>query len=137
MFEAEEAAQRHPDQEHLNKIFEFRDPEPEQLKDISEEAAQMDPEQEQLNDGLPERKPLRVIYWKYLRTRRRIAALEVQFRDYNNIDLLIPLDVFRPHTDPAGALEELDMLRTILDGQRTNILSLAELWSSRIPKRTD
>ena len=87
VFEAEEAAQRHPDLEHLNEIFEFRDPEPEQLKDISEEAAQMDPEQEQLNDGLPERKPLRVVYWKYLRTRRRIAALEVQFRDYNNIDL--------------------------------------------------
>ena len=36
MFETEEATQRHPDLEHLNEIFEFRDPEPEQQNEMSE-----------------------------------------------------------------------------------------------------
>ena len=138
MFEAKEAAQICPDLEHPNKIFEFRDPEPEQLNEMSEfgEAAQMDPKQEQPDDVLTEREPLRIIYRKYLRTRRKIAALEGQFRDYNNVDLFLTLYVL-PHTGPSGALKELPMLRTILDGQRTSRLFFAELWSFQIPKGTD
>ena len=53
--------------------------------------------------------------------------LEGQFSDYNNLDLF---NIFRPHIGPSRALEELNMLRKILDGQRPDILSLAELWSS-------
>ena len=34
--EAEDAAQIRPDLEHLNKIFKFRDPEPGQLNEMSE-----------------------------------------------------------------------------------------------------
>ena len=45
----------------------------------------MDPGQEQLNDGLTKR--------KYIRTRRRIATLEGQFRDY--VNLFPPPDIFR------------------------------------------
>ena len=90
-------------------------------------ATQMDPEQEQLNDGLNDRNSLRIVYQKYLRTRWRIAMLEGQFSDYNNLDLF---NIFRPHICPSRALEELNMLRKILDGQRPDILSLAELWSS-------
>ena len=72
-----------------------------------------------------------------LRTRRRIVTRYRQFRDYNNLDLFLPLDIFKPHTGPSGALENLNMLRTILDGQRTSIFSLAELWSSRVSKGTN
>jgi len=63
------------------------------------EAAQMDPEQEQL-DNRYRRKPLRIFHRKYLRNRLRIAMLERQFRDFNNLDLFLPLDIFRPHTGP-------------------------------------
>ena len=45
-----------------------------------------------------------IVYRKYLRTRWRIAALEKQFRDYNNMDLLLSLDLFRSHTAPSKEL---------------------------------
>ena len=78
MFDFEEAAQIDSDPELLNKIFELRDPESEQLNEIFEVegAAQIDPEQEQLNNGFPERKPLRIGYRDYLNMRRRIAVIE-------------------------------------------------------------
>ena len=72
------------------------------------------------------------IYWKYLRTRRRIATLEGQLRDYNNLDLFLPLDIFRSHTGLSEAIEELNMIITILSGQKTSILFLAELWPSLV-----
>ena len=54
IFEFEEAAQRDPDPEELNKISEV------------EGAAQIVPEQEQLNIRFSEREPLRVAYRSFL-----------------------------------------------------------------------
>ena len=67
---------------------------------------------------LTEKEPLRIVYRKYLRTRQRITMLEGQLRDYNNPGLFLPPGIFRPHTGPSGALEELNMLRTILSADR-------------------
>ena len=78
---------------------------------------------------------LRIIYLKYLRTRREQLLL-LRIRDYNDMDLFLTLAVL-PHIGPSGVLKELDMLRIILDGQRTSILFLAELGSFRIPKGID
>ena len=104
-------------------IFKFRDPEPEQLNKMSDfgeaaqmdpgmgqldemsdfcEAAQMDPGTQQLDNGLTKRESLRVVqYQKYLKTKQRIATLKKQFRDYNNVNLFLPMDIFRPHTGGA------------------------------------
>ena len=49
------------------------------------EAVQMDPGQAQLDDGRCKRETLKIVYRKYLRTRRRIGTLEGQFRSYNNL----------------------------------------------------
>jgi len=64
--------------EHLNEIFEFRVPEPEQLDERfkSREAARRNPDQEQLGEGLTTREYLRTVYWNYLRTRQRTTILE-------------------------------------------------------------
>ena len=50
-----------------------------------------------------DRGQLRIAYQNYLNTRRGIAAIEGQFRAYNNLDLLLPRDVFGPNPGPAQA----------------------------------
>ena len=95
MDEAEEAVQGHPGWEHLNESFKFRD-----TKQLNErygfwEAVQTDTELEQLIKGFPEREDLRITYWKYIKTRQRIATLEKQFRTYELLwFVLLPLDFF-------------------------------------------
>ena len=77
----------------LGEIFQF------------EESAQIDPEHKQLNNGFSEddREPLRIAYQSYLNTRMRIAVIEGQFRACNNLDLLLPYDIFGPHPGPVLA----------------------------------
>ena len=73
-----------------------------------------------------------IAYQNYPNTGQRIAVIEGQFRVYNNADLLLSRDIFGPHTGPAQAQAELDMLITIIARQRTCILSLARGWFPRI-----
>ena len=68
---------------------------------------------------------MRIVYKNYLNTRRRIVAIEGQFRAFNNLDLLLPRDVLRPNSGPARKQAELDMLITIIAWQRNRKLSLA------------
>ena len=72
---------------------------------------------------------LSIAYQNHRNTGQRIAEIEEQFRAYNNLDLLLPRDVFGPHPGPIQARAELDML---IARQRTHILFLAEQWFSRI-----
>jgi len=61
-------------------------------------------------------------------TRQRIATIEVELRTYDLLwFVLLPLDFLKPQTGLAGALEELNILKDYTDGQRTNILHLAEV----------
>ncbi len=57
MSEFKEDVQKDTEQQQLNEMSEFK------------EAAQKDTEQEQLNDDLLEKKPVMIVYRKYLRTR--------------------------------------------------------------------
>ncbi len=59
IFKFEDAAHWDPDPKQLNEIFEFRDPEPEQLNKMFEfeEAAQIDSDQEQMNKVFKFRDP--------------------------------------------------------------------------------
>ena len=155
--EAEAATQINPYLEHPNEIFKFRVPEPEQLdeakaaiqinpnlehqNEIAESrvyepekldggfeyrlAACRNPDQEQLSNDLDTRKVLWAVYQQYLRTRRRATVLERLVEDYSGIE-------FRPSTGLSRAQEELNILRPILDRQRTSILSLAEQWFSQL-----
>ena len=72
------ATQIRPDLEHLNEIFEFRVPEPEQLDERFESrgAACGNPGQEQLDYGLATREALRTVYRDYIRTRQRTIDLK-------------------------------------------------------------
>ena len=46
---------------------------------------------------------MRIAYWKYIKTRQRIATLEEQFRTYELLwFVLLPLDFFKPWTGLAG-----------------------------------
>ena len=64
---------------------------------------------------------------KYLKTRQRIPTIEEQLRTYELLwFVLLPLDFFKPQPGLAGALEELNILKDLIDGQRTNILHLAQ-----------
>ena len=114
----------------LEDIFEFeesaqKDPDPEQLNEISkvEEGAKIVPKQEQLNNGFPERKSLRVAYRSFLDTRQRIAVIEGQLRAYNQLDLILPRDVFEPNTGPIQAQAELDMLAVTSELGRESVYS--------------
>ena len=72
---------------------------------------------------------LSIAYQNHRHTGQRTAEIEGQFRAYNNLDLLLPRDFFRPHPGSIQTRAELDML---IARQRTNILFLAEQWFSRI-----
>ena len=65
------------------------------------------------------------------RSRITVSVIEEQFRACDGLDLLLPRDVFRPHSGPAQVRAELDMLRTIIPRQRTDIVSVAEQLFSR------
>ena len=110
IFEFEEAAQKYPDPEQLNEISKV------------EEGAKIVPKQEQLNNGFPERKSLRVAYRSFLDTRQRIAVIEV-LGAYNQLDLILPRDVFEPHTGPIQAQAELDMLAVTSELGRESVYS--------------
>ena len=70
---------------------------------------------------------MRIAYRKYIKTRQRIATLEEQFITYDLLwFVLLPLDFFKPQTGLAGALKELNILKDLIDGQRTNILHIAQ-----------
>ena len=73
----------------------------------------------------------------YRRSRITVAVIEEQFRACDGLDLLLPFDVFRPHPGPAQARTELDMLRTIIPRQRTDIVSVAEQFFSRPKERAE
>ena len=146
ILEFEAAAQRNHTPEPCNEVFKFRVPEPEQLNEaeaatqISPDfehqnelfkfsfeprgAACRNPDQEQLSRCLDTREALRTNYQHYPRTRRRTTVLERLVEDYSGIE-------FRPSTGPSIAQKELNVLRSILDRQRTSILSLAERWFSQ------
>ena len=129
--EAGEAVQEHLGQEHLNGSFKFRDPE--QLNNVSgfQEAALTDTEPKQLVEGSKEREDLRIAYREYIRTRQRIATIEEQLRAHDLLYFVVlPADFFEPQTGVFGTLEELKMLKGLIDGQRANVLHLAEAWSS-------
>ena len=130
MDEAEKDVQKHHGREHLNESFKFRDPEQLNEKSGFQEAAQTDTKLEQLIDGSQEREDLRIAYQKYLKTRQRIASIEEQLRTYDLWFILLPPDFFKPQIELAGALEKLNMLKNLIDGQRANVLHLAEVWSS-------
>ena len=110
IFEFEESAQKDPDPEQLNKISKV------------EEGAKIVPKQEQLNNGFPERKSLRVAYRSFLDTRQRIAVIE-GLGAYNQLDLILPRDVFEPNTGPIQAQAELDMLAVTSELGRESVYS--------------
>ena len=100
IFELEEAVQIDPEQEQLNIRLE--------VEDESDEVDTEHPPTPNLeieND----RWQLRIVYQNYLNTRRRIAAIEERFKAYNNLDLLLPRNVFRPNPGPGKAQAELDL----------------------------
>ena len=66
---------------------------------------------------------MRHVYQSYLNTRRKIPVIEGQFRAYNDLDLLLSLDVFGPHPGPVQAWAELDILRTIIARQNLYVYS--------------
>ena len=58
---------------------------------------------EKQNNSFPEREPLRIAYQSYLTMRQRMAVIEEQFKACDDLDLLLPTDIFRPHPGPAQA----------------------------------
>ena len=69
---------------------------------------------------------MRIAYQEYIWFRQRIATIEEQLRTHDLLwFVVLPADVFEPQAGVFGALEELKMLKGLVDGQRANILHRA------------
>ena len=71
-------------------------------------------------------------------SRQRIAAIEEQLRTHDLLWFVaLPASFWAPQTELFEALEELKMLKGLIDEQRANVLHLAKVWASMETKEAD
>ena len=63
--------------------------------------------------------------------RQKVATIEELVRTHDLLWFVaLPASFWEPLTELFEALEELKMLKGLIDEQRANILHLAEVWAS-------